>query len=781
MLSTPNPGRILWGYYEIRLDPDSGQVEAVPARLASDHWNVLKWLEGGPCTNCVKVVSVTDSDHGTKLFDVKITHPFPNMNLTGFDVRGIAMFNGSYTFTAEAKTVPDRSAGDGELINADGYTGLYCGGTEGSGPSGLQGYIKGKYATPTVPSAQLNGFKCYSSDFPDNSRCIFNAGDSITRTYDIDMPDAALVLGYAVDACWVPATNKPVSDPETDFPPEANCPEPWKIVVAEEPVGLGLTSTGGKTILTVDVYDHQGKGSYSQPTIDIPGLTPDAVPIDWLEDGDGYSRYRIEITNIAHLPAGFYKCLIQAIDNEDATAPDWLDLTGYQVYSLEIKEYEQTGWARTWGGTEWDGGGLGVDTDAFGNSYVVGEYQGTVDFDPGSGVEEHTTVGGRDACMVKYDQVGDLVWVKTWGGTGFEYCKAIKVTDDGFLYLTGSFSDTVDFDPGPGTHEEVSQGGLDGYVLKLTQDGDFVSVICWGGPDADYGVVITANDLYVYSGFATSTELGVRRFNPDGSIDWVGTWGAGANSINGISLDNDHNLYVGGGFENTVDFNPGPGTDDHSSNGSTDCYLSKFDSSMAYQWCVTWGGTSLDGVQAAEVHGTHTIIVGGRFSDTVDFDPGPDVEQYTSNGWDDAFLEKFNEDGEMQWVRTWGGAGVYGEWDYVNSLSMDDYMNIFVTGVFGATVDFDPGSGVAEATSSGQVDVFLSKFNTMGTFQWVRTWGGVGEDTGYGVAVSCYLDILVTGSYFDTVDFDPGAGEDLHTSKGQRDVFLSKFTKDGEW
>jgi len=177
-----SPNHYLWGYYLFYVDPQKDEIEIVPVRELQIHLNVLGWLEKGPCTNCVSVVAVTPGPAGTKLIDVRIKHPFPSANLTGFDVRGIAMFAGSHVFPLSTLTTPDKTLGDGELVNADGFTTLYNGSTEGSGPGGLQGYIKGKFASAAPPDAILNGYKRHISSGSANTRNAFYAGDSIIVT-----------------------------------------------------------------------------------------------------------------------------------------------------------------------------------------------------------------------------------------------------------------------------------------------------------------------------------------------------------------------------------------------------------------------------------------------------------------------------------------------------------------------------------------------------------------------------------------------------------------------
>ncbi len=332
----------LWMYRQVYVDPATREFEIIPHRSASVHLNVVSWLEKAPCTDCLSITNITPSDHETLLVDLQLRHPFTVLNLTGFDVRGIVMFTGSLKFPISGHNTSDPEAGDGALINPDGYTALYNPATEGSGGGGLQGYIKGEMGTIPYPDATLNGFKRYISDDPGNTRNAFYVAETITQTLDIDMPDGPFIFGYAVDANWAEPLNKPVTDPMTEFPPEANCPEPWMVSVAEEEIGQGLTNYGGSTKLIIDVYDWGGKDTHLAPIMEAPGLFADTVTATWDEPGSGpaFSRWEAVISIDAGLALEEYPCLISVEDIENETAPDYLDLTAYQIYTAEVEEFE---------------------------------------------------------------------------------------------------------------------------------------------------------------------------------------------------------------------------------------------------------------------------------------------------------------------------------------------------------------------------------------------------------------------------------------------------------
>ena len=107
--------------------------------------------------------------------------------------------------------------------------------------------------------------------------------------------------------------------------------------------------------------------------------------------------------------------------------------------------------------------------------------------------------------------------------------------------------------------------------------------------------------------------------------------------------------------------------------------------------------------------------------------------------------------------------------------------DVYVTGRFKYTVDFDPGPGIDEHVSGSHWNAFLSKFDTNGDHLWACTWGGNEWSHGSAVTVDEGESVYVTGHFNSTVDFNPGPGVDDHSSNGEEDAFLVKFPPDGNW
>ncbi len=802
-ISDTEPGRYLWAYNLIFVDPEDDSFEIIPLREATGHWNVLKFLEQGPCTNCVTINGITTNASGNKEFVVGLMHPFTNPNLTGFDVRGIAMFADGYTFGVSGHTTGLGSTG--ELVNADGYTSLYTAVTAGSGPAGLEGYLKGKFASLTVPNATLNGYKRHISSGTTNTRNAFYAGDTITSTYEIKMPTSAFIFGYAVDASWAPPTTTPVTDPMTEFPPDANCLEPWKIVVNQSPVGAGPTELGGKTVLQIDVYDWQGMGSIHPPVVECSDLfsgTKTAYPIG---DFGDYSRWGAEIENLNFVSPGSYKCLISVEDVENSIMPAWIDLTGYQVVNVTVNSSAGIlgGWAQTWGGIGEDIA-ANVAVDNWGNVYVAGGFIDTVDFDPGSPVDNHSSGSVfHDAYVSKFDNSGNFLWAKTWGDVGMDLAKGVVVDVVGSVYVAGGFKGTVDFDPGTGTQNRTSGGDFDSFILKLDSTGAFEWVNTWGGSQNCVVLTLSNNglgDLYAGGYFEGTCDFdpgpGSATQVSNGSkdaycvkYDYISGTFFSVYSFGGTGYDictaidafgSSSFVYMAGYFEGSTDFDPGPLTDLHVSNGSADAFLCQLgNTSNNWLWARTWGGADTDECLSVAATSTGRAYVTGYFSITVDFDPGAGTLNKTSNGLDESFMTMFDATGSHVDAVTWGGTGD----DEAYSIIIDESNHyVFVSGQYESTCDFDTGGGTDNRTSAGNSDCFVTRFDTTGSWDLTRTWGGSKHDRVYGAAVqSSTGNIFIVGIFGDTVNFDLSGGTDNHTAVAWADMFVAKYSSDINW
>jgi hypothetical protein len=206
-----------------------------------------------------------------------------------------------------------------------------------------------------------------------------------------------------------------------------------------------------------------------------------------------------------------------------------------------------------------------------------------------------------------------------------------------------------------------------------------------------------------------------------------------------------------------------------------DIFLGKYDAGGNFQWVRTWGGAGTDdagGMVAAD--GAGHVYVAGRFGcSACNFDATHATQDpRTTNGSLDVFISAYDSNGNYLWAQTWGGIGL----DQAAGMDVDRLGDVFVSGRFQNTADFDPSSGGTDShTSNGGYDAFLSEFSASGTFKGAGSWGGSGDEMS-GVTVDGANTVSANGLFASTVDFDPSSGgTDSRLANGPQNAFVSRF------
>jgi RHS repeat-associated protein len=446
--------------------------------------------------------------------------------------------------------------------------------------------------------------------------------------------------------------------------------------------------------------------------------------------------------------------------------------------------------------------GLSSATDGAGNLYVGGLFSGTADFDPGPGVYNLTSLGSLDGFVAKYDRAGGLLWARRVGGSGGDVVYDLALDSAGNVYVTGTFSGTVNFDPDCGTLELTSAGGSDVFIWKLDGDGHLVWArrVGGAGDDAPYGGLEIAPDgNIVVAGWFTGTadfdpgpgtysltsagglDGFVCTLNSAGDLVWARRLGNSSDDqINGLAVDRLGNIYTAGGYNQVanagpVDFDPGPGT--YSLGGYFQAFVWKLDGAGNFVWARSLGSGGIDSGIGIAVDGTQNVYVTGYFSDTVDFDPGPGVFSLTSAGARDGFLWKLNADASFAWARRLGGGG---DVDGGIGLGCDGAGNVYAAFAFEGTATFGPGADSFSVSSQGSDDALLLKLDSSGKLLWAKQVGGPGFDQAYGLTLDQTGNVFSAGSFQNTVDFDPGAGAFNLSSAGGWDAFVIGLTPAGD-
>ncbi len=389
-------------------------------------------------------------------------------------------------------------------------------------------------------------------------------------------------------------------------------------------------------------------------------------------------------------------------------------------------------WAKKMGGTEADSG-HGIRVDTAGNAYITGYFTDTADFDPDV-VVVHNLIsdGGEDIFISKLDTSGNFVWAKKMGGPLDDKGNSIILDDLGGVYTTGFFRDIADFDPdGVGTHNLTSTGNTDIFISKLDDAGNFVGAKRIGGMGYDVGNSIAldvSGNIFTTGYFEETVDFdpgaGIRNLDSAGDRDvfvskldntglFVGAkrmGGTGEDVGNGIATGLGGNVYTTGSFEGVADFNPNTVLAyTLFSQGGKDIFISKLDASGSFIWAKGIGGSGLDAAFSISIDLAGKVYTTGYFSQTVDFNPGPDTYDLSSNGSTDIFILKLGTLGHFTWAKKMG-AGIA---DTGNAITVDENLNVYTVGWFDETVDFDPGTGIDDHVSEGFTDIFIQKLGTL--------------------------------------------------------------------
>ena len=136
-----------------------------------------------------------------------------------------------------------------------------------------------------------------------------------------------------------------------------------------------------------------------------------------------------------------------------------------------------------------------IEFDGLGNIYTIGNFQNTVDFDPGLAVTNLSSAGGTNAFIQKLDISGNFLWAKSFGGTNTTTPKCIHIDLIGNFYVAGSFGGSVDFDPSLNSLFLNSSGSNDIFVSKFDEYGNFINALGLGGNSIDYANCVSVTSI----------------------------------------------------------------------------------------------------------------------------------------------------------------------------------------------------------------------------------------------------------------------------------------------
>jgi len=411
-----------------------------------------------------------------------------------------------------------------------------------------------------------------------------------------------------------------------------------------------------------------------------------------------------------------------------------------------VAQDNQLDWANSIGGTSGNDQGRAITVADNGDVYTAGKFGGTVDFDKGTGVHTMTSNGAYDAYIVKTNSAGTFIWAKQFGGTtGSDYGTALEVDASG-VYLGGVFKGSgVEFDAGAGSTTLSSAGtNIDAFILKMDTAGNFMWASKYGGTSGDGPndfVLDGIGNLYIAGHFNSGSPWSSASFGPS------------------ISLSNTANQWGSGQYEDAI--------------------VARMDTTGNFIWVKQFGASGQSRAEGITVDSQGNVIVTGWFKEEIDLDPTAGSLIADCVGDRDIFYAKLDTAGNVAWAKT------HGAWstDQGRSVVCDKDDNIYITGTFSGSIDFNYSATATDSlTSDGGKDLYLQKLTPAGNFIWVKQIGGVANTFPKDLNIDSFGYLYVTGTTAGAlVDHNPGVGIDTTAYFGGQDIFIDKLDVDGNF
>jgi len=367
----------------------------------------------------------------------------------------------------------------------------------------------------------------------------------------------------------------------------------------------------------------------------------------------------------------------------------------------------------------------GIATDMVGNVLVVGLTDGSLD---------GPNVGGQDAFVSKLDTGGSILWTRQLGTTATESGRGVAADELGNVLVTGSTA---------GILSGQNLGDYDVFVRKYDGTGGVLWTRQFGteGQDTGFDVVTDNGNNVIVTGATAGTLSGisagdidafVRKYDTEGQLLWTRQLGTETSDFAyQIATDDLGNVYIGGRTRGAL---AGENA------GGRDAFIAKYSENGDFIWTRQFGTGAWDAVGGLATDGGGNVYVSG-------FTGGSLGEESYMGGFADAFVGKYDADGDLQWIRHVGTSGD----DYSHGVEVDTAGNVFVAGKTDASF--------AGSSSFGGWDTFLSMYDADGNSIWTKQFGTGVSDYGNGVAVDNTGAVFVNG----------------WTGGGDDDVFVAKL------
>lgn len=396
-------------------------------------------------------------------------------------------------------------------------------------------------------------------------------------------------------------------------------------------------------------------------------------------------------------------------------------LTNNSYFSGFIVKHDSQGnviWTKCLTGTGSNMIGCGdICSDNIGNIYVIGTFQGTVNFEGTS----LTANGNNEIFIVKYDVNGNQLWIKKSNSSLYSNGQKIFVDVNGYIYITGLFGGSLN-----------SQLSFDSQTVINSVQG--------------------YQDVYLF------------KFDSNGTAIWgKSIAGSTTKNVNSIGADNNGNVYLIGDFLSpTITIGNFTLTNSVSNSSTNDIYISRFDSLGNVVWAYSFGGIQQDHGRDLQVDNNGNIHATGGFSgSSINFNS---TVLNGNNSCANTFVVKFDNNFNIFWSRSFPNN--YNNNGY--SVDVDTDGNTYIAGDFYFTLNID-----SFILTNG--DIYISKFDTQGNVLEVNSAGGNYIEKIKKIRVDNLGNVYLTGYYYSNELYFGGISLNNHSTNNYSDLYIAKL------
>lgn len=424
----------------------------------------------------------------------------------------------------------------------------------------------------------------------------------------------------------------------------------------------------------------------------------------------------------------------------------------FVIYSNVFSQAPNYLWAKSAGGTGTDAGYC-CTTDASGNIIVVGGFaSSTITF--GTNTLTNTIGGTADIYIVKYDPNGNALWARSVGGINLDAAYGCCIDANNNIIVTGDFSSpSITFGTTTLTNTSTS---FDIFVVKYDTNGNVIWAKGAGGTSSDVGksCYADANSNIIVAGTFSSpsftlgtntltnantgtTDIFITKYDSNGNVIWAKSSGGASNDYVYSCKTDASNNIVIAGHFNSSAIIFGTNFLTNTNSGTADIFIAKYDTNGNVLWAKKEGGTNPDFGISCSIDPSRNIITTGYFNSPT-ITFGVTTLTNTTSGVQNFYIVKYDSAGNVLWAKNAGGPGHEG-----SSCTTDASGNIVAIGIYGSSITL----GTTTLTSSGLYDVFIVKYDPLGNVLWAKKVGGTGTDYGFNCATDPNGNIVATGHF----------------------------------